>query len=131
MPKKIPIVFHNGSNYDYHFIIKELAEEFKKQFTYLGENTEKYITFTAPTKKKSQELIKMEKRLQKIYLTYYSLLIAQDLWQAYYQILPIIFVQEFRELNVNTDIMIKNVKLAELNISIATIFLNIQTLKMI
>ena len=24
--KKIPIVFHNGSNYDYHFIIKELAE---------------------------------------------------------------------------------------------------------
>ena len=73
----------------------------------------------------------MEKRLQKIYLTYYSLLIAQDLWQAYYQILPIIFVKEFRELNVNTDMMIKNVKLAELNISIATIFLNIQTLKMI
>ena len=29
VPKKIPIVFHNGSNYDYHFIIKELAEEFK------------------------------------------------------------------------------------------------------
>ena len=26
----IPIVFHNGSNYDYHFIIKEFAEEFKK-----------------------------------------------------------------------------------------------------
>ena len=24
--KKIPIVFHNRSNYDYHFIIKELAE---------------------------------------------------------------------------------------------------------
>ena len=45
MSKKIPIVFHNGSNYDYHFIIKELAEEFKKQFTCLGENTEKYRTF--------------------------------------------------------------------------------------
>ena len=28
---KLPIAFHNGSNYDYHFIIKELAEEFKKQ----------------------------------------------------------------------------------------------------
>ena len=27
---KIPIVFHNGSNYDYYFIIKELAEKFKK-----------------------------------------------------------------------------------------------------
>ena len=32
MPKKIPIVFYNRSNYYYHFIIKELAEEFKKQF---------------------------------------------------------------------------------------------------
>ena len=30
--KEIPIVFHNGLNYDYHFIIKELAEEFEKQF---------------------------------------------------------------------------------------------------
>ena len=50
MPKKI-LVFHNGSNYDYHFIIKELAEEFKRQFICLGENTEKYITFTVPIKK--------------------------------------------------------------------------------
>ena len=31
VPKKIPIVFHNGSNYDYNFIMKELAEEMKKQ----------------------------------------------------------------------------------------------------
>ena len=28
VPKKIPIVFHNGSNFDYHFIIKVLAKEF-------------------------------------------------------------------------------------------------------
>ena len=41
-------IFHNGSNYDYHFIIKEIAEEFKIQFTCLAENTEKYITFTFP-----------------------------------------------------------------------------------
>ena len=27
--KRIPIAFHNESNYDYHFIIKELAEELK------------------------------------------------------------------------------------------------------
>ena len=45
-PKKIPIVFHNGSNYDYHFIIKELAEEFEKH-TCLREVTKKYIIFTA------------------------------------------------------------------------------------
>ena len=27
VPNKTPIVFHNGSDYDYHFFIKELAEE--------------------------------------------------------------------------------------------------------
>ena len=48
MPKNISTVFHNGSNYDYHFIVKELAEKFKKQFTSLKKNTEKYITFTVP-----------------------------------------------------------------------------------
>ena len=31
-PKEIPAVFYNGSQYDHHFIIKELAEEFKGQF---------------------------------------------------------------------------------------------------
>ena len=46
--KKISAVFHSRSNYDYHFIIKEFVEEFKKQLTCLGENTEKYITFTVP-----------------------------------------------------------------------------------
>ena len=27
--KQIPVTFHNGSTYDYHFIIKRLAKEFK------------------------------------------------------------------------------------------------------
>ena len=52
MPKEIPIVFHNGSTYDYHFIIKELVKEFEGNFECLGENTEKKITFSAPIKKK-------------------------------------------------------------------------------
>ena len=39
--KKIPIVFHNGSTYDYHFVIKQLAKESKGEFKCLGENTEK------------------------------------------------------------------------------------------
>ena len=52
MPKEIPIVFHNGSTYDYHFIIKELVKKFDGNFECLGENTEKYITFSVPIKKK-------------------------------------------------------------------------------
>ena len=52
VPKEIPIVFHNGFTYDYHFIIKELVKEFKGNFECLSENTEKYITFSVPIKKK-------------------------------------------------------------------------------
>ena len=49
--KEIHVVFHNGSTYDYHFIIKQLAREFNGYFHCLGENTEKYITFSVPTNK--------------------------------------------------------------------------------
>ena len=41
VPKKIHMAFYNESNYDYHFIIKDLPEEFKKQFTCLRKGTEK------------------------------------------------------------------------------------------
>ena len=51
IPKEIPVVFHNGSTYDYHFIIKELAKEFDGNFECLGQNTEKYITFSVPIMK--------------------------------------------------------------------------------
>ena len=95
------IVFHSGSNCEYHFMVKELAEEFKKQSPCLGKNTKKYITFAVPKEKRLQELIYMENKLQKIYLTYFSLLIAQNLWQAHYQILLIIYLKDFIELNVN------------------------------
>ena len=50
--KEIPIVFHSGSIYDYHFIIKELVKEFQGNFECLDKNTEKYITFSVPIKKK-------------------------------------------------------------------------------
>ena len=56
-------VFHNGSNYDYRFIIKELTEEFKKQFICLGENTEKWVTFTVPTEK---EVTRIDKNGEEI-----------------------------------------------------------------
>ena len=51
-------MFHNGSTYDYHFIIKELAEEFEGEFEFLVENTEKYITFLVPIEK---EITKKDK----------------------------------------------------------------------
>ena len=51
--KNIPVIFHNGSTYDYHFIIKELVKEFEGEFECLGENTEKYITFSISINKKN------------------------------------------------------------------------------
>ena len=51
--QEIPVKIHNGSKYDYHFRIKELAEEFKGKFECLGENTEKYISFSVPIKKEN------------------------------------------------------------------------------
>ena len=65
MSKKIPIGSHNGSEYDYHFIIKELPEEFRKQFTRLGENTKKYITFTVPIDKEVTRINKTGKEITK------------------------------------------------------------------
>ena len=53
MPKTISIVFHNGSNYDYHFVITELAEKLKKQFTSLGENAKKIHNLYSFNKKRS------------------------------------------------------------------------------
>ena len=52
IPKEIPIIFHNGSTYDYHFIIRELVKEFEGNFECLEENTEKYITFSVTIKKR-------------------------------------------------------------------------------
>ena len=36
VPKRILVVFHNWWNYDYHSIIKELANKFERQFECVG-----------------------------------------------------------------------------------------------
>ena len=55
----IPVGFLNWSHYYYHFIIKELANDFKGEFEYLAEKTEKYKTFSVLISKKVKDLIKM------------------------------------------------------------------------
>ena len=59
MSNEIPVVFHSGSNYDYHFIIKELANKLKGQFQCLWENVEKYKTFSIPVEKEVKRLVNM------------------------------------------------------------------------
>ena len=51
MPSEAPVVFHNASSYDYHYIIKELGEKFEGKFECLEENKEKYKPFCVPIEK--------------------------------------------------------------------------------
>ena len=48
------MMFHNGPDYDFHFKIKELAEELKSNFQCLGKNTKDSITFSVPIKKETE-----------------------------------------------------------------------------
>ena len=64
-PEEILISHHNGSWYDHHFIITELLEEFKKQFTCLGENIEKYVTFIFSVEKEILTIDKNEEKITK------------------------------------------------------------------
>ena len=50
VPGNIPIIINNAS-YDTHFIINQLAKEFKGKLDCIGEKMEKYIIFSVQIKK--------------------------------------------------------------------------------
>ena len=58
MINETPVVFHKDSDYNCHFVIKELTNEFEGQFECIEENTKKYKTFSVSIKK---DLIKIDK----------------------------------------------------------------------
>ena len=66
---EISVVFHNGSNYDYCFIIKEFANEFEGKFEYLRKNTKSTKLFLLQQKEKLPILIKMAMKVLPLYLT--------------------------------------------------------------
>ena len=53
-PKEIVATFHLGPNYNYNFFITNLAEEFERESNFLGENKEKYKTFSVLMKKRKK-----------------------------------------------------------------------------
>ena len=131
VPKRTPIIFHNRYNYDYHFVIKELAVEFKKQFTSLGENTKKYITLTAPVEKEVTRIDKNGEEIIKhiayiLQFTDSTRFMASSLSNIVNNISEGIYRVKCKYGHDQN-----NVKLAELHISIATVFLNTWILKMI
>ena len=96
--KEMLVVFHNGSTDDCCFIINKLAKEFYGQLECLGENTEKYITFSVPISKELHNGKNVTYRLKFI-----------DLCQPHYQVLLIIYQK-------NTIVI--SVKIVNLNLII-------------
>ena len=58
VPSEIQVISHRGSSYDYHFMIKELGNQFEVEFECFWENKEKYYPFSVPIKR---EIIKVDK----------------------------------------------------------------------
>ena len=117
--------FLNRSNYDNHFIIKELAEEFEKQII------EKCDIFMVPIE---NEVTRIDRNGEKFTKTISYRLQFIDSARFMASSLSNLFnnlSEGIQNFNVNTDMMIKNVKLDKLNLNIATVFLNTQSLKTI
>ena len=94
--------------YDYYFMINELVKEFEGQFESLGENTEKYISFSVPIKKQldNSKIVTYKKGFS----------IALDLCQPYYQNLLILCLKfiakngEIKTANLSVSLNILKIK---------------------
>ena len=95
IPKEITAMFYNESNYDYHLIIKELAEEFEGKFTCLGENTEKYITFSVPIEKEVKKIGKNGEKATKAISCKLEFIDSARFMTIHYRISLIILLTEF------------------------------------
>ena len=87
------MVFHNGSNCHYHFIINKLEKEFEVEHNCLVENTKKHKPFSVSITKAIKIINKNEKETTKT--IYYR-----------FQILLIILLKEFIKLNIIMDMII-------------------------
>ena len=107
--KEIPEVFYNGTvlsslKYDHHFIITELVKAFGEEFSCLGENMEKYITFPVPVGKETKRIGKRVKEIkQKI--IFYRLQFLDSVRLMATSLLNLVdnLAEEFININVNTD----------------------------
>ena len=124
------IVFHNGSSYDYHFITKKLAEEFKKQLTCLGENTEKYITFTVPIENQVTRIDKSGEKISKNISYILQFIDGTRFMASSLSSLVNNLSEGIHRVKCKYGRDDATMKLVELNVSITTVFLNKQILKM-
>ena len=82
-----------------NIIIKELAIEFDGELECLGENTEKYKTFSVPIVKEVTKIDKNGNENVGSTSSKIKFLDSQGLWQIHYQIFLIISQNEFKKVN--------------------------------
>ena len=112
MPNEFPVVFHNGSNYDYHFIINELANEFEGQYECLGENKEKYKTFSVPIKKKITKIDKDGNESVDNISYKIKFIDSARFMQVHYQILSIILQKDLIKLTLKIVVVFLNMNVS-------------------
>ena len=112
-------------------MIKDLAEEFEKQFTCLGENTEKYIIFTVPVEKEFTKIDKNGEEGTKTISYILQFIDSARFMASSLSNLVNNLSEGIHKIKCKFWHNYKNLKHAELSISIATAFLNTQILKMI
>ena len=95
VPRFVPVVFH-VSSYDNHLIIKQLSKDFNGYFSCIGENTEKYISFSVTFIKEGDNSNKKKKP------NAYSLR----------------FIDSYRFMNRGLDDLVKNIAESKENISL-------------
>ena len=93
-----------------NIIIKESAIEFDGELECLGENTEKYKTFSVPIVKEVTKIDKNGNENVGSTSSKIKFLDSQGLWQIHYQIFLIISQNEFKKVNVNMVIVFLNMK---------------------
>ena len=54
LPKKIPITFHNGYNYGYHFAIKEVTEELEENYLFRRKHWKIHTLYSSNRKRSSK-----------------------------------------------------------------------------
>ena len=109
-------------------MIKEFSEEFEWQFICFAAKTKKIYNLSSYNRKASYKNWYKKKRNYKI-MSYRLEFIdsGRFMCKAHYQILLIILLKEFIKLNINADMVIKNVKALDTNIASTSL----NTMKMI
>ena len=130
--KEISMIFQNRPNYDYHFIKKQLAEKFEREFNCLAENTEKYKTFSVSKEKEVKRIGKNKADITKT-ISFKLQLIDSATFTAssLSNFVNNLAERIHKKLNVNMDMIMENVKRLKLNTKTASAALNTQTLNMI